>query len=417
MEIRMLHRKTAIAVLCTLAIVVMPCDAAENGVATEKNIFADAARVVFLGDSITYAGGYIDAIETWLLTRFPDRSVEIINLGLPSEMVSGLTEPDHPFPRPDVHERLDRALAKTTPDVVIACYGMNDGIYHPYSDERAAAYHAGLDRLIAEVDAAGAKLILMTPPPFEPVSAGDSLVDAMAPEFGYKTPYRGYDDVITRYARWLLDERREAVSGVIDLHGPLTEHLTAARRADPDFTMTGDGVHPNPTGHWLIARCVVASFDEDDAADHTAAQWRDTDGDGDIDVRWNCRVPGPASPGAEVVSLGNCNLLECGDHHVLRVSDTPAGSYRVFEGDTSLGTFTDVQLREGIDVRQINVASINQAASELAGLVTARQRLMRDAWLTHVGHLRPGIPKGLPLDLARAESEKLTVQIDVREES
>ena len=42
------------------------------------------------------------------------------------------------FPRPDLHERLDRALPKTKPDLVFACYGMNDGIYLPLDEARAS---------------------------------------------------------------------------------------------------------------------------------------------------------------------------------------------------------------------------------------------------------------------------------------
>src|SRR5438045_2369180 len=93
-----------------------------------------ARRILFLGDSITYGGSYIDYLEGYLLTRFPEKHWEIINLGLPSETVSGLSEPGHAggsFPRPDLHERLDRALEKVKPDLVFACYGMNDGIYFP----------------------------------------------------------------------------------------------------------------------------------------------------------------------------------------------------------------------------------------------------------------------------------------------
>src|SRR2546421_11640414 len=84
----------------------------------------DGQRVVFLGDSNTFAGGFIAYLDAYLFTRFPDQKFELLNLGLPSETVSGQSEPDHPYPRPDVHERLDRVLAKTQPNIVAACHGM-----------------------------------------------------------------------------------------------------------------------------------------------------------------------------------------------------------------------------------------------------------------------------------------------------
>ncbi|MDP6446091.1 MAG: SGNH/GDSL hydrolase family protein, partial [Pirellulaceae bacterium] len=137
--------------------------------AAEPPFPANAKRVLFLGDSITHAGGYIVWIETQLRLAYPELQPQFINLGLPSETCSGLSEPDHPFPRPDVHERLDRALTKVKPDVVVACYGMNDGIYYPFAAERFEAYQNGINKLIAKVNASGAKLILMTPPPFDPL--------------------------------------------------------------------------------------------------------------------------------------------------------------------------------------------------------------------------------------------------------
>src|SRR5262245_48224715 len=88
----------------------------------------DGQRVVFLGDSNTAAGKFIAYLDAYLCTRFPEKRFELINLGLLSETVTGLSEPDHPFPRPNVHDRIDRALELSRPDVVVICYGMNDGI-------------------------------------------------------------------------------------------------------------------------------------------------------------------------------------------------------------------------------------------------------------------------------------------------
>src|SRR5690349_8417029 len=144
--------------------------------AEEKFFLRDGQRVLFLGDSNTYAGHYVSYLDAYLRTRFPGQKFELINLGLPSETVSGLSEPDHPYPRPDVHERLDRALARTKPDVVVACYGMNDGIYYPFSEERFRKYQDGMRRLIDRVKASGAAVVLMTTPPFDPQPVRDKLL-------------------------------------------------------------------------------------------------------------------------------------------------------------------------------------------------------------------------------------------------
>ena len=111
-----------------------------------KPIIGPGDRVVFLGDSITAAGHFVSYVEAHLRLQVQGDPVEVINLGLPSEGCTGLSEPDHPFPRPNVHERLARALEKTRPDVVVACYGMNDGIYYPFSQDRFKKYQQGMQQ-------------------------------------------------------------------------------------------------------------------------------------------------------------------------------------------------------------------------------------------------------------------------------
>ena len=73
-------------------------------------------RVVFLGDSITYAGQYVAYLEAFLRLKDPEFVCEFLDFGLPSETVSGLTEPGlagGQFPRPVLHERLSRVCNDT----------------------------------------------------------------------------------------------------------------------------------------------------------------------------------------------------------------------------------------------------------------------------------------------------------------
>ena len=102
-------------------------------------------KILFLGDSITHNGLYVDFFETYLIQYyFSSYDGSIIRLGLSSETVSGLSEVDHPFPRPCLHERLGRTLKAINPDIVFLCYGMNDGIYAAYDEERFNAFKNGM---------------------------------------------------------------------------------------------------------------------------------------------------------------------------------------------------------------------------------------------------------------------------------
>lgn len=214
-------------------------------------LVAASKRIVFLGDSITYAGTYVAAFETWLLTQDTTQDIEtrprVINVGLPSETVSGLSEAGHAggkFPRPNLRERLERVLNATQPDLVIACYGMNCGIYQPFDEERFQKYQQGIKALKSAVEAAGAQLVLVTPPAYDDQRAGKSF---------------SYNDVLGRYSQWLL-EQRERGWHVIDLHGPMAEEVARQRQTDAEFTFQPDAVHPNAAGHWFIARHLIAAF-------------------------------------------------------------------------------------------------------------------------------------------------------------
>src|SRR4051812_43089569 len=119
-------------------------------------------RVVFLGDSITQAGGYV-AFTTYYLEKLPpDKPFDVLGLGLASETLSGLSEDGHAggkFPRPCLFERLGRLLEKAKPGVVFACYGINDGIYLPLGKDRFAAFQTGVKKLIDQCQAAGVKRV------------------------------------------------------------------------------------------------------------------------------------------------------------------------------------------------------------------------------------------------------------------
>jgi lysophospholipase L1-like esterase len=219
-------------------------------------------RVMFLGNSITYAGGYVEDVEAYFVSRHHGDTVEFIDLGLPSETVSGLSEEGHAdgrFPRPDLHERLHRILEKIRPDLVFACYGMNDGIYLPFDEGRFKRYKDGMrwlhDTLVA---ATGARVIFLTPPVYDELRGGKI----------------GYAEVLDKYAEWLLDQRKAMRWEVADIHFPMKKYLGAHRKVDAEFgidgfALTTDGIHPGEVGHWLLARQLLLYVGEKDVAHYS----------------------------------------------------------------------------------------------------------------------------------------------------
>ncbi len=288
-----------------------------------QSIAPGIKRILFLGNSITWAGIYVNDVEAYLTVHDPGRQFEFINAGLSSETVSGLSEPGHAggsFPRPDLHERLARVLEQTKPDLVFACYGMNDGIYMPFDNDRFQKFKDGINWLHEEVVKTGARMIHITPPDFDEL----------------KGKHTGYTAVLDQYADWLLGLRKSAKWEVIDIHYPMKKFLQAHRKVDAKFGLNAfalapDGVHPGETGHWIIARQI---------------------------------------------------LLYLG---FKAVSNAPG-------------------ITESLQ-QTPNAASIIK-------LITERQNMMRDAWLTATKHKRPGVPVGLLLPEAKKRADELMQAIN-----
>mgnify|MGYP001815947117 FL=1 len=230
--------------------------------ATAGFALKDGERVLWLGDSVTANGTHIGLIDAYLMTQHAAIRVANMPCGLPSETACGLSEPLHPWPRPDVHERLDRAIEKLDFDVVIVCYGVNDGIYHPFDEERFKTYQEGMTRLIDKLKADGARVIALTPAPFDAGSfPQDKLLPEGANEYGFTKVYKDYNQVMKRYAKWVVEE--SPADQTIEITTALTDAIAEQRKADPNFK-SGDGVHPNEAGYAMLAEIILRGLGEED---------------------------------------------------------------------------------------------------------------------------------------------------------
>ncbi|MBK1790024.1 SGNH/GDSL hydrolase family protein [Persicirhabdus sediminis] len=232
-------------------------DASQANKTTPEQLLKNSQKILFLGDSITQAGGYVANFDAWLVKRFPLQRFTVINGGLSSETVSGLSEENHAggkFSRPCLFERLERVLDKTKPDLIIACYGMNCGIYRELDEMRFARYRNGILRLRAAARQYEAEIVHLTPPIFD--NHGKDGFD--------------YDSVLTSYAKWLVDQQ-ELAWHVVDVHSEMRTKVDLAKQQQPNFTVQKDRIHPNGDGHWMMAQCLIKYFGDPDCAQLSSA--------------------------------------------------------------------------------------------------------------------------------------------------
>lgn len=146
-------------------------------------------------------------------------------------------------------------LRTAKPDLIIACYGMNCGIYQPLDDSRFEAYRNGTDKLRAAAKRHGAEVVHVTPPIYD----------------SHGKPGFDYDEVLASYSRWLVEQRMNGWH-VADLHSDMRAKVDAEKKRNPAYTVQSDKVHPNRDGHWMMAQNLIRWFGDDESANLESAE-------------------------------------------------------------------------------------------------------------------------------------------------
>jgi len=341
-------------------------------------------KIVFVGDSITAAGQYVLYIEGYLVTRFPQRTFHVINCGRGSETLSNLSEVDHPGRRPCLFARFDADVADFAPTVVVSCYGINDGIYHPFSEERFKHYQEGVGQLIVKVRRdLKARLLILTPPIYDSRNAGQPDV---RPEetYGYKRPFADYDQVMEKYAAWLMTLKEEGVR-VGDLHAPMALHLKTRRQDTPSFRMSGDTIHPGSTGHLLMAMAALKAWHAPALVDEacidaagkqaTAGEVKDLRiGDAAVQFSWTSKAPMPMDASWDARSLALERFTETLNRHRLTVAALTGARYTLFADDVEVGRFSRQELAAGIDLTALEKFPTTARSQKILPLLRERRR-------------------------------------------
>jgi lysophospholipase L1-like esterase len=195
-------------------------------------------QIVAIGDSITAGGGYLRDIDAVLAQQYPDLKLpKVINKGISGQKAE------------DLVARFDKDVVQLKPAVVTLSIGIND-VWHrlgaAHDPKVLAAYKANVAKMVDMAQAAGIRVLLLTPTVIQedPATEGNKR--------------------LVMYVQAEREIAAETKCGLVDLHAM----FLAALQPKPNVRkpkLTGDGVHMNPLGDAIMAAGVLRGLGVPDA--------------------------------------------------------------------------------------------------------------------------------------------------------
>ena len=300
----------------------------------------DGDVVVMIGDSITEQHLYSNYVEMWTVTRFPAWKLTFRNVGIGGDR------------SPGGNSRFARDVEAWKPTAMTADFGMNDGGYGGFGEDKFRPYMDGLQGMADKAKAANIRVAWVTP---QPLDNGDQGPTALT---GYNQTLEKFSDGVKQIA--------DKNNGLfVDQFHPYLAVLDSARgKSSPYQRITaGDAVHPGPPGQALMAASILKglgfpSLVSSVEIDATTGQVVDSSqckiegaakADGGIRFsKTDQALPFFPSEAADILKWSPI-LEELNDYH-LKVTGLPAGNYDVRIGETKVTTLTAEQLAKGANI-------------------------------------------------------------------
>jgi hypothetical protein len=277
-----------------------------------------------------------------------------------------------------------------------------------------------MERLVERVaKLGGSELVVLTPPPFDPYLR--RVWDRKALRYGAAYPSIEYAEQLRRFSRWSVARRGQGLA-VIDVNQQLARHLAERRRERVSFYLSPDGIHPNPTGHWLIAQAILQSWNapaevslvEIDAAGAEVLSGEVADlrvEDDQLSFTWKSRLPMPRHEKWDPESLELEKFDERFNLYRLRVLNAPAQRYSLLIDGEEMGSFGREDLARGVDMNSLANSPAHRRAREVLGMVAERQTLATRSWFreTKGGASGPEAPGSAELKRLDAEIRQLSL--------
>ena len=206
---------------------------------------SNSSKVIFLGDSITQAAESEEGEGTYKgfitsLRENVSQEVELINKGIGGNKVS------------DLLLRYNDDVLKLKPNIVFIYIGIND-VWHKYdwgTGSDIDIYEKGLRKIITDIKAVGAKIILCTP----------TVIGENNGEFKLNNNFKDIDTMeimnkdLDAFSDVVRNLSSEFNTDLLDLRKKFKEYISENNDQNmPIGVLTSDGVHLNNEGNKLIA--------------------------------------------------------------------------------------------------------------------------------------------------------------------
>jgi lysophospholipase L1-like esterase len=188
----------------------------------------DSDRVVLLGNTLIERDRHHGEFETMLRSRFPGVAFTVRNLAWPGDTTAVQL-------RPLNYGSLDQHLASAKPSVVFLSFGTSEAFDGPAG---LKPFTDGYDQLLTTVKKTNARIILITPAPYDPGSAP-------------QPPLTDHNDKLKLYVDATRDLAARHHAAFVDLFTPL--------QSAPQ-PITDNGLHLTPAGYRLAAESIAAAL-------------------------------------------------------------------------------------------------------------------------------------------------------------
>ena len=209
--------------------------------AAEPFELKDGDRVVWLGNTLIEREQRYGYWETALTARWPDRKIRFRNLGWSGDTVYGDARVAFDLDKPGIGlKRMVELTLAEKPTVIFICYGTNESFE---GDAGMEKFKKGYEKLLDELKPAAARVVLITPIPFEPRPKMNALATNMNKHLA------AYRDVIDDVAK-----RKSLV---------LADLFSRISKRENESALTDNGLHLTAYGYWTMQRELLAALNLD----------------------------------------------------------------------------------------------------------------------------------------------------------